>query len=123
MLLLFRSHRFVFSEDIEKFYRQIKVHPDDWKFQRILWPSGDSVITYELTTDTYGLGSAAFLALRAFHQLILDEGHRFPLALPALQRGRYVDDITGGADTIQEAQEQIQQITELCMAGGFPIQK
>ncbi|XP_044585979.1 uncharacterized protein LOC123266017 [Cotesia glomerata] len=93
VLLLFRLHRYVFSGDIENFYRQIKVHPDDWKFQRILWYSGSQLITYELTTDTYP------------------------------SRGRYIGDIVSGANTIEEAQAQIKQIIDLCMEGGFPIQK
>lgn len=123
VLLFFRLHRYVFSGDIEKFYRQIKVHPDDWKFQRILWYTNSKIVVYELTTDTYGLACAAFLALRAFQQLIFDEGIKYPLALQALSRGRYVDDIVGGSNTIEEARTQIDQIINLCMAGGFPIQK
>ncbi|KYN05933.1 hypothetical protein ALC62_03129 [Cyphomyrmex costatus] len=35
VLLWFRSHRFVFSSDIVKMYRQILLHPDDQDFQRI----------------------------------------------------------------------------------------
>lgn len=37
VLVWFRQFRYVFSSDIEKVYRQIKVHKDDWAFQRILW--------------------------------------------------------------------------------------
>ncbi|XP_015585805.1 uncharacterized protein LOC107263274 [Cephus cinctus] len=34
-ILRFRTHRFVITADIEKMYRQIWVHPDDRKFQKI----------------------------------------------------------------------------------------
>ncbi|XP_011879618.1 PREDICTED: uncharacterized protein LOC105568508, partial [Vollenhovia emeryi] len=105
-------------------YRQIKVHPDDWKYQRILWINPDNnLVTYELTTVTYGLVCSPFLSLRTLQQLIEDEGEKFPLAVPSLKRGRYVDDIFGGVDTIDKAQEIAHQLNHLCMAGGFRLQK
>jgi len=124
VLIWFRQFFYVFSSDIEKMYRQVKVHPDDWSFQRILWlDSFDNILTYQLTTVTYGLAYASFLALRTLMQLMVDEGHKFPLATQVLRKGRYVDDIFGGADTIQQAQDIIRELNQLCMAGGFPLQK
>lgn len=124
VLIWFRQFRYVFSTDIEKMYRQIKVHEDDWKFQRILWINQDKkVVTYELSTVTYGLACAPFLALRTLNQLIEDEGQKFPLAIPSLTRGRYVDDIFGGADSTQQAQNIVEQLNSLCTAGGFLLQK
>ena len=32
-----RQHRYVFSADIEKMFRQIRIHSDDCFYQRILW--------------------------------------------------------------------------------------
>ncbi|XP_018300772.1 uncharacterized protein [Mycetomoellerius zeteki] len=102
VLIWFRQYRYVFSSDIEKMYRQVRIHPDDWKHQRILWKDDANLIkTYELTTVTYGLACAPFLALRTVNQLIHDEGTTFPLAIPILTHGRYVDDLFGGADSIE----------------------
>ncbi|XP_011859350.1 PREDICTED: uncharacterized protein LOC105556848 [Vollenhovia emeryi] len=124
VLLWFRQFRYVFSSDVEKMYRQIKIHKADWDFQRILWmDTSNKISTYQLTTVTYGLACAPFLALRSLDQLIADEGAKFPLAVPVLQRGRYVDDIFGGGDFISEAQEIAKQTNQLCMAGGFPLHK
>ncbi|XP_011883842.1 PREDICTED: uncharacterized protein LOC105570992 [Vollenhovia emeryi] len=124
VLLWFRQFRYVFSSDVEKMYRQIKIHKADWDFQRILWmDTFNKISTYQLTTVTYGLACAPFLALRSLDQLIADEGAKFPLAVPVLQRGRYVDDIFGGGDFISEAQEIAKQTNQLCMAGGFPLHK
>lgn len=124
VLLWFRLQRYVFSTDIVKMYRQIKIHPEDQNLQRIFWktPSQD-IITFRLTTVTYGLNCSPYLALRTVQKLIEDEGSRFPLAIPALSRGRYVDDIFGGADTINETKLIVDQLTQLCGAGGFPLQK
>ncbi|XP_018375251.1 PREDICTED: uncharacterized protein LOC108769020 [Trachymyrmex cornetzi] len=124
VLIWFRRFRYVFSSDIEKMYRQIEVHKDDWNFQRILWFDRSlQLCTYQLTTVTYGLACAPFLALRTIQQLIDDEGPHFPLATPCLRKGRYVDDLFGGSDTIEETQSIINQVKMLCMAGGFKLQK
>ncbi|XP_072757717.1 uncharacterized protein [Anoplolepis gracilipes] len=64
-----------------------------------------------------------FYALRTIAQLVEDEGSNYPLAISSLIKGRYVDDIFGGADSIQQAREIMQQLKSLCMVGGFPLQK
>lgn len=124
ILLWIRTHRVLFTTDIVKMFRQIAVHEDDWDLQRILWrEQDDRLVAYRLTTVTYGLNCAPYLALRTVQQLVQDEGHRFPKAITPLTKGRYVDDIFGGADSIVEVKEIIQQLTLLCGAGQFPLQK
>lgn len=124
VLIWLRTHRFVFGTDIVKMFRQIKVHHDDWDLQRILWYDDDqNIIPYQLTTVTYGLNCAPWLSLRVLQQLVEDEGHRFPLAKASLSKGRYVDDIYGGADSEDELKDTIKDVMGLCMAGGFPLQK
>ncbi|XP_011879680.1 PREDICTED: uncharacterized protein LOC105568544, partial [Vollenhovia emeryi] len=124
VLIWMRKFLYVFSTDVEKMYRQIKVHSDDWNFQRVLWfDQSDNIAAFQLTTVTYGLACAPFLALRTLLQLVKDHGDQYPLAVPSLTKGRYVDDIFGGADSIQQAQEIVTQLNNLCMAGGFPLQK
>lgn len=56
-------------------------------------------------------------------QFIADEGEHIPLAVSSLKQGRYIDDIFGGADSIPEAKFKIDQLIQLCKAGGFPLQK
>lgn len=124
VLMWIRLHRYLFSTDIVKMYRQINVHPEDQDLQRIFWFGQDQQrLSYRLTTVTYGLNCAPFLALRTLQQLVEDEGSRYPLAIPCLIKGRYMDDIFGGADTLEQAQEIQEQLIQLCMAGGFPLQK
>lgn len=105
-------------------YRQIQVHPEDLKFQRILWVDQTNHLrTYELTTVTYGLSCAPFLALRTLLQLVEDEGNKYPRAIAPLTKGRYVDDIFGGADSLDDTLQIIEQLNQLCRAGGFRLQK
>ncbi|XP_046629052.1 uncharacterized protein LOC124309434 [Neodiprion virginianus] len=122
-----RWHRYayVFTADIEKMYRQIEVHPDDWDLQRILWRKNpqDPVSTYQLCTVTYGLKSAPYLALRVLRQLAADEKSRFSLAVNIIEREIYVDDVLSGADDLEGATEKIRQINECLASGCFNSQK
>ncbi|XP_025267293.1 uncharacterized protein LOC112638911 [Camponotus floridanus] len=125
VLLRWRQHRFVLATDVEKMFRQILVHPDDRDLQRILWrdsPQG-SPAEYQLSTVTYGLACAPFLAMRALRQLAEDQGKQYPLGAAALLRDLYMDDILIGASTIAEIQEMCSQLSSICMAGGFPLRK
>ncbi|XP_032690711.1 uncharacterized protein LOC116853661 [Odontomachus brunneus] len=125
VLLRWRQHRFVFVTDIEKMYRQVRVHEDDRRFQRILWRESDrtDIQEFALSTVTYGLACAPYLAVRVLQQLAGDEGSRFPKGALALARDAYVDDILSGADSLPEAVELRDQLSQLCVAGGFPLRK
>ncbi|CAB0034926.1 unnamed protein product [Trichogramma brassicae] len=96
----------------------------DVDLQRIVWVDENSAETHwQLKTVTYGTRAAPFLAIRSLLQLVKDEGHRFPSAVDSLTRGRYVDDIFGGADNDDQLKLVAQDLTNLCMAGGFPLAK
>ncbi|XP_076549217.1 uncharacterized protein LOC143306777 [Osmia lignaria lignaria] len=124
VLLWIRHHKCIFATDITKMYRQVRVHEDDWNLQRILWIDEESnEVPYTLTTVTYGTKAAPFLAVRALLQLAEDEGQRYPLAVPSIKYARYVDDIFGGADSLDSLIEIASQLTDLCNAGGFPLAK
>ncbi|XP_028982670.1 uncharacterized protein LOC107048746 [Diachasma alloeum] len=124
ILTWMRRHRLVFDTDIVKMFRQIRVHQDDWDLQRILWiDENQQPVTYQLTTVTYGLNCSPWLSLSVLQQLAEDEGYRFPAAVETLTRGRYVDDIYGGAETEDGLKEIATQLQGLCHAGGFSLQK
>ncbi|GFY16364.1 integrase catalytic domain-containing protein [Trichonephila clavipes] len=78
----FRRHKFAFSTDIQKMYRQILINPDQQDLQRIIWKHGldAEIVTYRLKTVTYGLSNAPFLAIRTLQQLAKDEKSRFLLS-------------------------------------------
>ncbi|XP_043279575.1 uncharacterized protein [Venturia canescens] len=124
VLLWVRRHRFVFATDIVKMFRQIRVHESDWDLQRILWvDEGGRVVPFHLTTVTYGTRSAPFLVGRALDQLVTDEGGKYPEAVAPLTKGRYVDDIYGGADQLADLITQAEQLIGICTAGCFPLAK
>ncbi|XP_033218177.1 uncharacterized protein LOC117173645 [Belonocnema kinseyi] len=125
LLVGFRSHPFVLAADIEKMYLQTTVHPDDRKYQRILWredPS-DQIKTYELNTATFGTSAAPFLVIRSLHQLADDEAITFPKASKVLKNDFYVDDMLTGASTIKEAEQLRNELIEITRKGGLSLRK
>ncbi|UYV82108.1 hypothetical protein LAZ67_21000879 [Cordylochernes scorpioides] len=125
ILLRFRTYPVAITADIEKMYRQIKIHPEDADYQRILWrPSPEEpVVDYRLLTVTYGTTSAPFLAMRTLQQLAEDEGQNYPEASRVTLNDFYVDDLLTGAQTIAETKELIDQLKDLMKKGGFHLRK
>nr|XP_022908846.1 uncharacterized protein LOC111420154 isoform X2 [Onthophagus taurus] len=125
VLLRWRRHPVAFACDLEKMYRQIDVHQDDWQFQRIVWRENPSepLQSYDLTTVTYGLSCAPYLAIRCIRQLAEEHVEEQPLGSSALFRDTYVDDIISGANDIDEVQELIFQLNRVLTAGGFLARK
>lgn len=119
IFLRWRLYAYVFCADITKMYRQIVLHPKDRRFQQILWSVSGPLTEYELSTVTYGLSCASYLALRVLRQLAHDEESRYPLAAKIVRSEMYVDDVLFGANTLAQARLKVDQIDELLMAGGF----
>jgi hypothetical protein len=106
ILLRFRLHKYAFSADIQKMFRQIKVDPRDTKLQRILWKDENHALKiFELDTVTYGTVPAPFLATRTIKQMALDFEEKFPLASKVLLQDVYVDDILSGHNNLEIAKK------------------
>ncbi|XP_071056302.1 uncharacterized protein [Onthophagus taurus] len=125
VLLRWRRHPIAIACDLEKMYRQIRLHEMDQPFQRIVWRNNCSqeLQNFELTTVTYGLSCAPYLAIRCLRQLASEHSEAQPFGAVILQHDTYVDDILSGADTVDEVQEVIFQLTQVLKAGGFTARK
>lgn len=120
----FRLPNYLITGDIEKMFRQVQIREEDQRYLRILWREENGVIsTFQLTTDTFGLASASYLAIRTIHQLAEDEKHRFPKAATSLKRRLYVDDFIDGAQTIEEVVQLRDEVINLLKAGGFNLRQ
>ena len=71
ILLRFRMHKYVFTADIEKMYRQVWINPNDQFHQLIIWRNNQSekIKYFRLKTVTYGTTSAPFLATKCLNHL------------------------------------------------------
>ncbi|XP_077292805.1 uncharacterized protein LOC143915858 [Arctopsyche grandis] len=123
ILLRFRQHSVAVTADIEKMYRQIRVHPDDQPFQRIIWGLGKGARTYQLNTVTYGTACASFLATRCLRALADEHRAEFPEASTVLSRDFYVDDLLSGASSVQELTKLAEQINYILARAGLPLRK
>ncbi|XP_067215149.1 uncharacterized protein [Linepithema humile] len=125
ILLRFRKHKFVISADIKQMYRQVLVRSDQRNYQQILWRKDDSteVQEYQLNTITYGMASAPFLATRCLQQIAQEHAKDYPIASRIIARDFYMDDLLSGAESIQEAQELKQVLSELLIDYGFELRK
>ncbi|XP_062538393.1 uncharacterized protein LOC134206681 [Armigeres subalbatus] len=125
IMLRFRTYSFVFTADIAKMYRQIRLHPDDTHYLRIFWRESPSerLKVLELTTVTYGTASAPYQATKSLVQLADDEGKEFPVAAEIIKNDCHVDDILSGANTLDDALEAQRQLTTMLGKAGFPIHK
>jgi hypothetical protein len=122
--LRIRTYQITFTADITKMYRQVRIHQDDRKLQRILWRRSveEPLRTYELSAVAYGTASAPYLTTR-LHHLAEDESKDFSLAPEALANNFYMGDALCGANTIEDALGLQQELIKLLGRGGFHLRK
>ncbi|XP_029174704.1 uncharacterized protein LOC114943278 [Nylanderia fulva] len=115
---------FVFTTDLVKMFRQIRIHHKDANLQRVLWRTEPSmeVQNFRLKTVTYGTTSAPYLAIRTLLQLAQDEGEMFPLGAKAIRTNTYID-ILAGSDTLDQTLELKAQLVQLLASRGFQLSK
>ncbi|XP_070515872.1 uncharacterized protein [Cardiocondyla obscurior] len=125
ILIRFRLWRYVFSADVVKMYRQIRVHASQTHLQRIVWRESpnDPLQTYELLTVTYGTTSAPFLATRCLQHLAERHVGEWPVGSKHMLRDFYVDDLLTGANTLIEATRVRDQIGEILKRGRLELSK
>lgn len=120
-----RFFQYVYTADIAKMFRQIRIHSADADLQRIVWRSDpeSDVKHFRLLTVTYGTASAPFLAMRVLRQLGEDEGATFPAAASILKESIYVDDVLFGADDVPALLVLRDQLNGIMAKGGFHLRK
>ncbi|XP_066590852.1 uncharacterized protein [Prorops nasuta] len=125
ILLQWREYRFVFTADIIKMFRQIRVHKLDQDYQRIVWAdsSEEEPVDYRLTTVTYGTACAPYLAIRTLQQLAISERQAFPFGSNCLFNNCYVDDIFAGAYRLEDAIKIRKELCALLKLAGIDLDK
>lgn len=132
LMIGWRKNKYAITGDIEKMYRQIWIHPDDTKYQGLLWQSDDTPPgntppdkpkSYCLKTVTFGVASAPFLAIRTLYQIGIELEMDMPILSEKIRNNFYVDDYFDSAETIDEAKETIRLITSKLAEYGFPLRK
>ena len=124
ILMRFRLRRYVFSADITKMYRQIRMHDADSNLQKIFWRNlpEEPLSVYKLTTVTYGTSSASYLATKCLELLAENCKQTFPLANDALQ-DFYMDGCMSGADTQSFLKEKCNQLNSVMSSACLELHK
>ena len=106
-------------------YRQVKIHEDDRKLQRILWIRCADLPerTCELSAVMYDTASPTCLAARCLQRLQEDESKNFSLAPETLTNNFHVGDALCRANTIEDALRLQQELIVLLGQGGFHLRK
>ncbi|XP_063911207.1 uncharacterized protein LOC135128239 [Zophobas morio] len=125
LIIRFRTYRFAFTADICKMYRQILIHPEDRRYQRILWRDDPTqpMQVYELNTVTYGMLSAPYAAIKCLRLLADQVESTFPKAAEIIKDNFYVDDVLCGSSTVGETMELRDQLTQVLSQGRFTLAK
>ena len=123
--LRFRLHKFVFSADIVKMFRQIWVSDEHQDYQRVVWRLGPSepLQHFKLTTVTYGTASAPYLSIRVLNQLAKDYHSEFPWASKVVLEDFYVDDVLTGAPSEAELACLQESLVKLLSYAGLELRK
>lgn len=122
-LVRFCTFKYVLTADIAKMYRQVWIHPDERRYQRIFWLHADKIQVFQLNTVTFGISSAPFLAIRRIQKLASDESSDFPIGAKTLHNNFYVDDLLSGANTLEELIHISDEVIEILKSGGFDIRQ
>ncbi|XP_015916747.4 uncharacterized protein [Parasteatoda tepidariorum] len=123
ILIQFRLFSVAICADVEKMFRQIKVHEEDVDWQRILWRNSptEQIKEYHLITVTYGTSSAPFLSTRTLQQLTINEQEKYPDASRATLCRFYFDDLLSGSVTKEGAIQLVSELQEMMERVGFSL--
>ncbi|XP_045509323.1 uncharacterized protein LOC123704873 [Colias croceus] len=127
LILRWRLFKYGFTADIEKMFRNIWLHDEHQKLQKIIWRDHKSqpLQEFQLATVTYGTKSAPFLAMMTLKKLANDERSNYPnsIAPHVLENSFYMDDLLHGSHTVEEAKRLKLDLISLLKAGGFNLRK
>lgn len=125
LITRFRMGRYAMTADVCKMFRQIRILPEQYDLQRILWREtpNEPLREYQLTVVTYGTASAPYLAQRAMMQCANEYASEYPLGAEIVRRNFYVDDMLYSTNERQQLREGKRQIAELLSKGCLELAK
>ena len=125
ILLRFRTYAVAISGDITKMYREVLLHPDDQSLHRFIWRANttDEWKAFQMTRVTFGVAASPYLAVKTLQQAAQDFGNDTVTAQWHLQQSFYVDDLMGGADTVEEAISLYHDLRAILSKASFQLKK
>lgn len=120
----FRLSKVALTSDVAQMYRQISLSKEDRDYHRFLHcDSRGETRDYRMTRVTFGVKSSPCLASQVLQQIIADHGPEHPRVAKKAKISFYVDDLLTGAETVEEAQVDREELCKLFSKGHFPLRK
>ena len=123
ILIRSRCMKHIWTTDIKKLYNQLHLRDESLPYGLFLYEDSMSLDTkpqvWVMTVAWYGVTSTANqsgFALTELAELTKDD---FPHAHDILTKNRYVDDVIGGSNSLEEVDTQVVQVKATLAAGGF----
>ncbi len=125
ILLKFRSYPVAISGDISKMYREVLLHPEDRHYHRFIWRAeiDQPWQEYQMSRVTFGVAASPYLAVKTLQQAAKDFAGDLPQAGWHIEHSFYVDDLLGGADTVEEAIVLQGDLRSVLGQAGFGLRK
>ena len=128
VLFRFREGQIAVSGDIEGMFLQVRVPPEQRNYLRFLWwPDGDTSVepkTYRMCCHLFGATSSPAVASFALQHSAEQNKEKYSeQAVRTVKNDFYVDDCLMSADSVEEAQSLVKEVSDICAEGGFNIEK
>ena len=125
ILIRFRFPRYVFSGDLAKMFRQIKIIDSDQYLCLILWRNhpSENLSVFKLSTVTYGTKSASYLATKCLQKISKDISVSHPEVSNVIEKSFYIDDGFSRSDSLKETRNLIEKLNFILSKYGFHIRK
>ena len=125
LLLRFRFKQVAIKADIAKMCRQFAVHPDDAKYQWIVWRESPNlpIRAFQLDRVTSGTSAAPFLATRCLNQLPVENLETFLMGAKAVEESFNGDDLIDSVNTEQQAICIFNEVSSMLSAAQLDIRK
>lgn len=125
ILANWRLYEIGFTADICQMYKQVWVHQDDARFQRILYRPNPNTELLQLVSQTltFGTANAAYQATGSIDETAEQNMIEFPEEAESLKSNTYIDDKMDGAHSIVKAIQKYDNTMQITAARGFHLRK
>ena len=124
----FRTYRIALAADVEKAFLMVPVREEDHDALHFLWvdnieKSVPDIQEMRFTRVVFGVSFSPFLLNATISHHLNKYRNRYPDLVDTLMHSIYVDDVTFGANTEDEAYQLFSVLTRLFAEGGFNLRK
>ena len=125
IFIRWRIHQVAFHTDIQKMYNCVKLHENEWCYQRYLWKEDlnpeNPVEEKIIKTLIYGVKSSGNQAETGLRKTALISKDEFPEVYRIIMEDVYVDDCLSGDKTQDRTKQRADEIEVVMRRGGFSL--